>query len=162
MTPSWRHNACSSLLGTREKLPVWSESAPLPLPVTQIEGKREGKNSISPWMKYGHANLSSFCSYTNGGCSIIDLSFLSLCICPSYQFVSFHLFHKYYLSVTGRALSDQTGSFSLVPKSELHASWRHDSIILKGGHVIKKHSHTTLLMINEIEKPDGLVSTAGW
>ena len=25
-------------------------------------------------------------------------------------------------SVTGRALSDQTGSFSLVPKNELHAS----------------------------------------
>ena len=29
------------------------------------------------------------------------------------------------LSVTGRTLSDQTGSYSLVPKNELHASWRH-------------------------------------
>ena len=59
MTPLWRHDACSSLFGTRER-------------------KREGKKSISPWMKYGHANLSSFCSYTNGGCRVINLSSLSL------------------------------------------------------------------------------------
>ena len=26
MTPTWRHDACCSLLGTREQLPVWSES----------------------------------------------------------------------------------------------------------------------------------------
>ena len=39
-------------------------------PVTDKEGKGEGEKSISPWMKYGHANLSSFCSYTNGGCSV--------------------------------------------------------------------------------------------
>ena len=30
-----------------------------------------------------------------------------------------------FLSVTGRTPSDQPGSFSLVPKSELHALWRH-------------------------------------
>ena len=35
--------------------------------------------------------------------------------------------------VTGRALSDLTGSFSLVPKNELHASWRHVGVILQGG-----------------------------
>ena len=29
--------------------------------------------------------------------------------------------------------SDQTGSFSLVPKNELHASWRHNGVILQGG-----------------------------
>ena len=29
------------------------------------------------------------------------------------------------------ALPDQTGSCSLVPKNELHASWRHDGVILQ-------------------------------
>ena len=29
---SWRHDACSSLLGTREKLPVWSINPPTPHP----------------------------------------------------------------------------------------------------------------------------------
>ena len=37
------------------------------------------------------------------------------------------------LSVTGRALSDQKGSFSLVPKNELHASWRHVDVVLQGA-----------------------------
>ena len=32
--------------------------------------------------------------------------------------------------VTGRALSDYTGSFSLVPKIELHSLWRHNGLIL--------------------------------
>ena len=67
MTQLWRHNACSSILGTREKLPVWSESA---LPVTEKEGKGEGNMSIGPWTKYGHANLTSFCPCTNGRCSM--------------------------------------------------------------------------------------------
>ena len=99
MTPLWCHDACSTLLWTREKLPVWSGSAPLP--VTKKEEKREGKKSISPWTKYGQANLGSFCSYTNGECSVINLSFLSLCICPSYQFAFLPLFHNYYLSSKG-------------------------------------------------------------
>ena len=41
MTLSWHHNACSSILGTREYLPLKSENV---LPVTDKEGKREGKN----------------------------------------------------------------------------------------------------------------------
>ena len=55
MTMTWRHDACSSFLGTREKIPVWSESA---LPVTGKEGKGEGNKSIGPRTKYGHANLT--------------------------------------------------------------------------------------------------------
>ena len=31
------------------------------------EGKGEGKKIIGPWTKYGNANLTSFCPYTNGG-----------------------------------------------------------------------------------------------
>ena len=46
-------------------------------------------------------------------------------------------------SVTG-ARSDETGSCSLIPKNELHASWHHVSVILQGGQVIKKQSHTTV------------------
>ena len=42
-------------------------------------------------------------------------------------------------SVTGRgALSDQTGSCSLVPKNELHASWRHVGVLLQRGLSYKK------------------------
>ena len=41
-------------------------------------------------------------------------------------------------TVTGRALSDETGSCSLVPKNELHVSGRHVGVILKGALVIKK------------------------
>ena len=48
----WRHNACSSILETREKLTTWSESV---LPVTQKEGKGEGNMAIGPRMKYGRA-----------------------------------------------------------------------------------------------------------
>ena len=59
-TPMWRHDACSSFWGTREKLPVWSESA---LPVNKKEGKGEGKRSIGPWTKYRQANLIPFCPY---------------------------------------------------------------------------------------------------
>ena len=61
----------------KEKLPGWSERA---LPVTKKEWKGEGKKSICPWIKYGHANLNSYTTvhYT-------DL-FLSFCfettICP--------------------------------------------------------------------------------
>ena len=33
-------------------------------------GEGRGEKSIGPWTKYGHTRLSSFCSYTNGGCSI--------------------------------------------------------------------------------------------
>ena len=35
-------------------------------------------------------------------------------------------------TVTGRALSDETGSCSLVPKNKLHALWRHVGVILQG------------------------------
>ena len=65
-----------------------------------IKKKREGKNNIGSRMKYGHANRNFF---------------------PS-RFPSF--------LVTGRTLSDQIGNYSLVPKNELHASWRHDRVIL--------------------------------
>ena len=34
------------------------------LPVTEKESMQEGKRSIGPWMKYVHANLSSFCAHT--------------------------------------------------------------------------------------------------
>ena len=33
------------------------------LPVTEKESVREGKRSISPWMKCGHANLSLNCMH---------------------------------------------------------------------------------------------------
>ena len=38
----WRHNACSSFWGIREKLPVWSET----LPVTKKEGMGEGSGRL--------------------------------------------------------------------------------------------------------------------
>ena len=40
------------------------------LPGTEKERRGEGKKTISPRMKYGHANLKSFCPYTNGRCSV--------------------------------------------------------------------------------------------
>ena len=46
------------------------------LPVTEREGKREGKKSIGPRTKYGHAKLNSFCPCTNGRCSIFNLPLL--------------------------------------------------------------------------------------
>ena len=35
------------------------------LPVNEKERRREGKRNIGPRMKYGHANLISFCPYTH-------------------------------------------------------------------------------------------------
>ena len=40
MTPSWHHDECSSLLGTRERFTCWTR---VPLPVTEKESKQEGK-----------------------------------------------------------------------------------------------------------------------
>ena len=82
------------LLGTSLHLRMALYTA---LPVTEKEGKGEVKKSITPWTKYGHANLSSFCSYTNEGCSVFNLSLLFLCTCPTYRFVSLRLFHNCYL-----------------------------------------------------------------
>ena len=73
------------IFGTREKLPVWSESV---LPVTEREGKGEENKSIGHWTKYGHSRLISFCSYTNGMSSVFYLPLLFLCTCPLYKFVS--------------------------------------------------------------------------
>ena len=60
------------------------------LPVTAKERRGEGKTNISPRMKYGHANLISFCQ--NERCSVFNLSSLSFCTCPSHKFVSAGLF----------------------------------------------------------------------
>ena len=90
MTLMWCHNACSSILGTREKLLVWLEIA---LPVTERKGKGKGKMSLGPWTKYGHANLILFCPYTNERCSV----FLYSSPFPS-------------LSVTGHSLIRQVAS----------------------------------------------------
>ena len=62
--------------------------------------------SIGPRMKYGHARHILFCPY-------------SPLPSPLFQ------------SQVGH--SDQTGSFSLVPKSELHASWRHEKVSWQWG-----------------------------
>ena len=48
--------------GEQREVYLLDESA---LPVIEKEGMREGKRSIGPRMKYGHANLSSFCTHTN-------------------------------------------------------------------------------------------------
>ena len=61
MTPLWRHDACSSLLGTRERFTCWTR-------VTYLWWKRKmwkGKRSISTRTKNGHANLNSFWAHTN-------------------------------------------------------------------------------------------------
>ena len=76
MTLSWCHNVHSSLLGTREIGRV---------PVSEKESKRERNRSISPWMKNGRANLSSFCAHTNEWVCICHFSSLSLCTCPWYK-----------------------------------------------------------------------------
>ena len=62
------HNACSSLLGTRERL---DDSV---LPVTRKERRGEGKSGIGPRMNYGHANHKLNCPYTNERCSVFNLS----------------------------------------------------------------------------------------
>ena len=77
MTPMSCHDACSSFLGTREKLSVWSESALF----------RPRADALFP-----------------------------------FPFLSFLV-----------TLSDHTSSCSLVPKIELHASWRHDGIHSRGA-----------------------------
>ena len=67
-------HACSSVLETREKqdkVYLLDESV---LPVTEKERRGKEKKSIGPRMKNGHANLDSFCSQTNGRCSVINFS----------------------------------------------------------------------------------------
>ena len=54
------------ILGDKREVHLLGESA---LPVTEKERRGEGKTTISPRMKYGHANLKSFFPYTNGRCS---------------------------------------------------------------------------------------------
>ena len=48
--------------GDEREVYLLDESA---LPVTEKESMQEGKRSICPRMKYGHANLNSFCPHTN-------------------------------------------------------------------------------------------------
>ena len=74
--------------GDKREVHLLDKSA---LPVTDKESMREGKKSICPRMKYGHANLSSFCPHTNEQVCIFNLSSLSLCTCLSYKFVSVSL-----------------------------------------------------------------------
>ena len=45
--------------GDKREVRLQDESIEINLPVTKKEGMREGKKSISPRMKHGHANLSS-------------------------------------------------------------------------------------------------------
>ena len=52
------------------------------------EMRKEGKSSIGPWMKYERASHNSICSYTNGRCSVFNLSSLFLCTGLSINFVS--------------------------------------------------------------------------
>ena len=40
------------------------------LPATEKERRQEWKKNIGPGMKYGHANLNSFCPYKNRRCSV--------------------------------------------------------------------------------------------
>ena len=47
--------------GDKREVYLFDESA---IPVTEKESMREGKRSIGPWMKYGQANLNSFCTHT--------------------------------------------------------------------------------------------------
>ena len=49
--------------GDKGEVYLLDESA---LPVTKKERRREGKKTIGPKIKYGHANLKSFCPYING------------------------------------------------------------------------------------------------
>ena len=49
-------------LGDKREVYLLDESV---LTVTEKESMREGKRSIGPRMKYGQANLSSFCTHTN-------------------------------------------------------------------------------------------------
>ena len=93
MTPSWRHDACSSLWGQERGLPVG----------------REGKKSIGRKMKYGHANLNSFCAHTNERVCV-SISLLSPkvnCICSIREHNSwlckvivYWLIFHIYLSIT--------------------------------------------------------------
>ena len=57
---------------------VIAEMLHIILNVTNIESKREGKRSIGPGMKYGHANLRSFRAHTNEQVCVFNLSSLSL------------------------------------------------------------------------------------
>ena len=62
--------------GDKREVHLLDESV---LPVTEKERRGEGKSSIGPRMKYGHANHKSNCLYTNGRCSISNLSNVKLC-----------------------------------------------------------------------------------
>ena len=54
ITLSWRHIACSSLWGTRERFTCWTR-----VPYLWLKKKgEEGKSSIGPKMKYGHAKTT--------------------------------------------------------------------------------------------------------
>ena len=55
-------------LGDKGEVHLLGESV---LAVTEKERKGEGKSSIGPGMKYGHANHNSFCPYTNGRCRVL-------------------------------------------------------------------------------------------
>ena len=102
------------------------------------KGEGRGGKEHRPWTKYGHAKLSLFCTYTNRGCSVFDLSILFLYTCPSYRFVSLRLFHNCYLKwylfsppalLANRWLSP-TGKLSAVTHVlffKLHAKWSHIS-----------------------------------
>ena len=61
--------------GDKREVHLLDESV---LPVTEKERRGEGKSSIGPRMKYGHANHKSNCPYTNGRCSVSTLPLLSL------------------------------------------------------------------------------------
>ena len=56
--------------GYKRDIYLVDESVP---PVTEKERRGEGKSSIGPKMKYGHANHKLNCPYTNGGCSVSNL-----------------------------------------------------------------------------------------
>ena len=58
--------------GDKREVYLLGESA---LPVNEKESMQEGKKSIGPRMKYGHADLNSFCSQTNGRCSFFPLAY---------------------------------------------------------------------------------------
>ena len=86
--------------------------------MTGKEGKGEGSgrsNMLHPPVVYGQNKISLACPYFVDG---------PMLLFPS-PFPSF--------PVTGRALSDQTVSFSLVPQNELRTSGRHIGVVLQGA-----------------------------
>ena len=95
MTPLWRHDACSSHLGTRERFTCWTRVSYLWLKKKRGGGEREKEASALGWIM-DTQTLSHFAHIQTEGAA----------------YSTFHLS----FSVTDRTLS------SLFPKSELHAS----------------------------------------